>query len=154
MAKEKIGLEDLQLILQKNGLRNDAILKIIKDAQEQLVADKEEKDKEKREIEKKRWVVLVGDPYGALDGVELTGYALQINESESEFDVVKKLNQMAREYNRSKRGRKDPVKSVTEVCEVVPAKMLKEVGIWVKNKEAAFVLSTDNVLENNRKSAE
>ena len=53
MAKEKIGLEDLQLILQKNGLRNDAILKIIKDAQEQLVADKEEKDKEKREIEKK-----------------------------------------------------------------------------------------------------
>ncbi|MCR5183309.1 MAG: hypothetical protein K6B46_01235 [Opitutales bacterium] len=151
MAKEKIGLEDLQLILQKNGLKNDAILKIIKDAQEQLVADKEEKDKEKREVEKKRWVLLVGDPEGVLDDVELTGYALQINESDSEYDVVKKLNQMAREYNRSKRGRKDPVKSVTEVCEVVPAKALKEVGVWVKHREAAFVLTTDNILEQNRK---
>lgn len=151
MAKEKIALEDLQLILQKNGLKNDAIVKIIQDAQETLVADKEEKDKEKREIEKKRWVLLVSDPEGALDGVELTGYALQINESDSEFDVVKKLSLAAREYNRTKRGKKEPVKSVAEVCTAVPAKQLKEVGVWVKNKEAAFVLPTDNVLDHLRK---
>ncbi len=147
----KVDLEILQMILQRNSVDAKITAKIISDIQEELKLEKIENQENRDPIVKKKFVFIACDPEGILDENELTGYVVQIPEDESEFAVLEKISLAAYEFNRTKKGRRNPVKSISEACEFVPAKFFKDQKIWVKNKEAAFLLPTDNEIASEKK---
>lgn len=141
----KIDLDMLQVVLQRNSVDARLTAQIIADLQEELKIEKmEEAEREPRT--KKKYVFVVSDPEGVLDGRELVGWVVQIPEDQSEFSVEERIFAATYEYNRSKKGRRDPARTVGEACERVPAKMFRAQQIWVKNKEAAYLLPTSNEL--------
>lgn len=141
----KIDLDMLQVVLQRNSVDARLTAQIIADLQEELKIEKmEEAEREPRT--KKKYVFVASDPEGVLDGRELVGWVVQIPEDQSEFSVEERIFAATYEYNRSKKGRRDPARTVGEACERVPAKMFREQQIWVKNKEAAYLLPTSNEL--------
>ncbi|MGF0069723.1 hypothetical protein [Candidatus Spyradosoma sp. SGI.093] len=142
----KVDLDILQLVLTRNKVDARMTAKIISEIQEEIKLEQLENKENKVPAAKKKFVFVACDPEGALDGVELTGYVVQIPEEDSEFTATEKIIVAAYEYNRTRKGRRNPVKSISEACEFVPAKFFKDQNVWVKNKEAAFLLPTDNVI--------
>lgn len=141
----KVDLETLQFVLERNAVDARLTAQILSDIQEQIKLEKMDAE-EKTPAVKKKYVFVASDPEGVLDGKELVGWVVQIPEDQSEFSVEEKIFVAAAEYNRSKKGRRDPAKTVGEACERVPAKLFREQQLWVKNKEAAFLLASSNAL--------
>jgi len=141
----KVDLDTLQIILERNEVDARLTAQIISDIQERIKLDKMEAE-EKEPPMKKKYVFVASDPEGVLAGKELVGWVVQIPDDQSEFTVEEKIFMAAAEYNRSKKGRRDPAKTVGEACVRVPAKLFREQQLWVKNKEAAYLLPTSNVL--------
>lgn len=142
----KVDLDILQLVLTRNNVDARMTAKIISEIQEEIKLEQMENKENKVPAAKKKYVFIACDPNGVLEDQELTGYVVQIPEDESEFTATEKITVAAYEYNRTKKGRRNPVKTIAEACEFVPAKFLKDQNVWVKNKEAAFLLPTDNVI--------
>lgn len=141
----KIDLDLLQFVLERNSVDARLTAQILSDIQEQMKIEKMEAE-EKDPPTKKKYVFVASDPEGVLEGKELVGWVVQIPEDQSEFSVEERIFAATYEYNRSKKGRRDPAKTVGEACERVPAKLFREQKIWVKNKEAAYLLPTANIL--------
>lgn len=141
----KIDLDLLQFVLEKNSVDARLTAQILSDIQEQIKLEKMEEEAREPAV-KKKYVFVASDPDGVLDGRELVGWVVQIPDDQSEFTVEERIFAATYEYNRSKKGRRDPAKTVGEACERVPAKLFRAQQIWVKNKEAAYLLPTRNAL--------
>lgn len=141
----KIDLEILQMVLERNAVDARLTARILSDLQEEIRLEKLEAEEREPPV-KKKYVFLASDPEGVLDGKELVGWVVQIPADQSEYTVEERIFDAACEYNRSKKGRRDPAKTLGEACERVPAKIFRERKIWVKNKEAAYLLATSNAL--------
>lgn len=139
----KVDLELVKMVLTRNEVETRLVADIIKEIQQESAA---ETDEEKEPVVKKQYVVVVYDPEGELEGMELTGSIVQIPEDESVYTAVERLHRAGYEFNTTKKGRRMPVKTVGEVCEHVPARIAKEQKIWIKHKEPCFLLRTDGVL--------
>ena len=143
----KIDLDLLQMVLQRNSVDARLTAQILSDLQEQIKIEKmEEAARDREPRTKKKYVFVASDPEGVLAGRELVGWVVQIPEDQSEFSVEERIFAATYEYNRSKKGRRDPARTVGEACERVPAKTFREHQIWVSNKEAAYLLPTENVI--------
>lgn len=119
----------------------DEIMKEIRIAVEKAAAEAEEL-KEPRE--KKQYVILLA-PSSEDEVSELPeiGWVAQVVESDSPALAYPKIVAAARAYNLSRSGRKHPVKSFGEACEVVPARFLSDAGVWVKTKLPVQLLALD-----------
>ena len=138
----KVDLELLKLILQRNSIEVRKIAQILDDInKEQEIADE---DADKEPPVKKQFVTILSDPEGYLESKEFTGWVVQIPEEDSPYTATERLIRAAYEYNTTKKGRRMPVQELGEVCEFVPAKILKEQKIWVKTKEPIFIHRTNN----------
>lgn len=146
----KVDLDLLQYVLERNSVDARVSAQIISDIQEQIKLEKMEAE-EKEPPVKKKYVFVASDPEGVLEGKELVGWVVQIPEDQSEFSVEERIFAATYEYNRSKKGRRAPARTLGEACERVPAKLFREQKIWVKNKEAAYLLATANVLPTDSK---
>lgn len=145
----KVDLDLLQFVLERNSVDARLTAQIISDIQEQIKIEKMEAE-EKEPPVKKKYVFVASDPDGVLDGKELVGWVVQIPEDQSEFSVEERILAATYEYNRSKKGRRAPAHTIGEACERVPAKLFREQKIWVKNKEAAYLLPTLNALPSDK----
>ena len=139
MAK-KVDLDLVKAVLQRNDLDVRLVAQILEDIQIEVNAAVEEE--EKKPPVKKQYVMVVNDPKGVLEGKELTGWVVQIPEEDSPFVAEERLFRSAYEYNTTPKGRRLPVKTIAEVCEFVPNRVMKEQSVWVRNKEPVYVLRT------------
>ena len=146
----KVDLDIIQMVLDRNSVDARITARIISDLQEELKLEKMEKEQTEPTV-KKKFVFVACDPAGVLEDKELTGYVVQIPEDQSEWTATEKITIAAYEYNRTRKGKRNPVKSISEACEFVPAKFFKDQQIWVKNKEAAFIAPTDNVIASEKR---
>lgn len=142
--------QDLDIIeqaLNSNAIDVNTKVKIFDKIEELIRIAKEEAKADKTERSKKKFLFVACDHDGVLEGKELTGYVVQIPEDESEFSVEERIAKAAYEYNRTRKGQRNPVKTIAEACEFVPARIFKDQDVWVKNKEAAFLLPTNGLLD-------
>ena len=95
--------------------------------------------------EKKQFVVILNDPYGKLEetGFEFSGWVVQIPEDDDPHSALEKLHCAAHDFNQTPKGRRMPIKTITEACEFGSAKLFKERKIWVRTKEPVLVLPTN-----------
>ena len=137
----KVDLELVKMVLQRNELDVRIVSQIIEDINAEVQA---EQDEEKPPPVKKQFVILVSDPNGELEGKDLTGWIMQIPEDDSPHSTEERLVRSAYEFNLTPKGRRLPVKQISEVCEHVSPRILKEQKVWVKTKEPVYVLRTGN----------
>lgn len=145
----KVDIDILKRVLQQNKIDVRTVARIMEEINQEQDAVSE--DNEKEPPVKKQYVTILSDPEGVLEGKEFTGWIVQIPEDESVYTATEKLIRAGYEYNVTKKGRRLPVEQIGEVCEHVPAKILKEQKVWVKTKEAVFILRTDNIIPRERK---
>lgn len=137
----KVDLELVKMILQRNELDVRTVSQIIEDINAEVQAAT---DEEKPPPVKKQFVILVSDPKGELEGKDFTGWVVQVPEDDSPHTAEERLVRAAYEFNLTPKGRRLPVKQISEVCEHVSGRILKELQVWVKTKEPVYVVRTSN----------
>lgn len=154
---KKVEVELIKMILKRRKEPVDPsnerdVNALIQEIQNEAAALEEGAD-EKEKKAKQQFVVVVYDPEGELEGKEFTGSVVQIPEDESVYTAIERLQRAGYEFNTTKKGRRMPVKTIGEICEHVPAKVLKEQKIAVKTKEPVFLLRTDGILPMEKSAA-
>lgn len=130
------------MVLQRNEVEVRKAAQIIEDITS--VLKEEEMNKEMKMNIKKQFCLLVSDPENLLEGKDLTGWVLQIPEDDSPSLLLDRLHKSAYDFNATPKGRRMPVQTIAEACEVVPPKISKEHLVWIKTKEPVLVVTTNN----------
>ena len=114
---------------------------------EETPADDQSPDSEGEDLPKikQQYVIVISDPKKTITE-ELTGWVVQIPDSESVLTVTDRIKKAAYNYNASKKGQKYPIKTIGEAIESIGSKFFKPYDLKVKTKEAVFVVATDNIL--------
>jgi len=148
----KIDLDLVKAILQRSDLDARKVAEIM----EELVVEAKNKevDPDKEPTVKKQFVVIVNDPYGKIaeTGFEYQGWVVQIPEDDSPVEALERLHKGVYDFNITPKGRRMPIKSISEACEFGSAKLYKEHKIWVKTKEPVLIVRTNGKVP--RESAE
>ena len=92
----------------------------------------------------KKWVILITKE--SLDEKEPVGFVLQIPEQLPAKEIGPRLRETADEYNGTKKGRKNPVRSIGELFQYLGPKYFIAGRLWKKTKEAAEVVILSNRL--------
>lgn len=137
----KADLELVKVVVQRNGIDARTTARIIEEINQEL---QQMVDEEKPPTPKKQFVVLVSDPEGKVEELGLAGWVVQIPEDLDPRSAIDSLVRSAYEFNVTPKGRRLPVKSISEACEFIPAKILKEQNVWVKTKEPIQLVATIN----------
>ena len=137
----KVDTELIKLILQRNEIDIRTVARIMDDIEIEL---RNQVDEDRPPPIKKQWCILISDPKGEMQGTDHTGWVIQIPEDDSPATTQDRIINAAYDYNVSPRGRKIPVQTIGETCEVVPARFFKEQGAWIKTKVPVLMLTTDN----------
>ena len=137
----KVDTELVKMILQRNELDIRVVSRIMDDIEIEMKNIVEE---ERPPPVKKQWCILISDPQGNLQGKDYTGWVVQIPEEDSPATVQERIIKAAYDYNVTPKGRRIPVQTIGEACEVVQARIFKEHNTWIKTKEPVLMLTTDN----------
>lgn len=138
----KVDIDIVKMVLTRNEVDVRKVAQIIEDIQVEVNAQIDDEDKPPPV--KKQFVMMVSDPQGHLEGKDLTGWVLQIPEEDSPYTAEERLCRGAYDYNATKKGSRNPVKTIGEACEYVTTRFFKEHNVWVKNKEPVLVVRTTN----------
>ncbi|MFU8847934.1 MAG: hypothetical protein ACNA77_04360 [Opitutales bacterium] len=139
----KIDVETLKFILQRNETDIRKINDILHDIEMELQAEEEEKANRPPAV-KKQFSIVLADSEGLLAEKDLIGWVVQIPEDDSVTATPERIIRAAYEFNTTPKGRRMPVQTIGEACEVVSPKFFKEQNIWVKTKIPVLAVATDN----------
>jgi hypothetical protein len=126
----KAELELVKLVLHRNVPDVRQVAQILEDLHQELASLV---DEDKAPAVKKQYVVLLSQ------GGHVA-WVVQIDESEIPDSAEGKTIAAAREFNATPKGRRLALKTIAEVMEHVPARMMKEHGVWVRTKEPVAVV--------------
>jgi len=138
----KVEINKVAEVIKKNDVSPAVLRRILEELN--LAAQSEGGDGETAPPVKKQFVILVSDPDGKLPKHDFVGWVLQIPENESVATTQERIFRGSYDFNASKKGRLQPVKTVGEALENVATKYFKEAELWVKTKTPVLVLKTDN----------
>lgn len=139
----KIDVETLKFILQRNETDIRKINEIMQEIDMELKAEEEERANRPPAV-KKQFSIIVSDPEGDLADKDFTGWVVQIPEDDSVTVGPERIIKAAYEFNTTPKGRRMPIETIGEACEIVTAKFFKEQNIWIKNKVPVLVVGTPN----------
>lgn len=143
--KVEIGI--VEAALKKHDIEPPIVAEILSDLKS------ETEETEKAPPIKKQYVIVISDPQNRVpEG--LVGWAVQIEEGKHVSKALETLYDCAALYNNTPKGHRLPVDSVGLAMEVLPPKITKEAGLWIKTREPVYVVTTDNVLKPGGISAE
>lgn len=139
----KADLELVKMVMQRNDLDIKTVAQIIEDINQELSA--QDANEDKPPAIKKEFVIVLSDPDGKLkDSGDIIGWVVQIPEGDSPALALERLWKSAYAFNQSPKGRRMPVQTVGECCEVVSTRFTKEERIWVKTKTPVLAVLSDN----------
>jgi hypothetical protein len=139
----KVDIELVRKVLQRNELDYEVIAQVLGDLEMEISVDEDGEVTALPPV-KKQFVILVSDPDRKFGEELFTGWVLQIPEDQSPLEINAQLIRAAYEFNRTKKGAREPAKTITDVCEIVPQKHLRAQSVWVKTKEPVLLIRTDN----------
>ena len=143
----KIDLEVVKRILKRADLEGSVMNEILGELQSAVEDATSDADEPKAAPEKKQFIIVVADNDGLLKDKELVGWVVQLPEEDDMTSVSEKLLKTAKAFNLSKKGRKQPVETLGELCEYVPARIFKEQKLSLKTKTPVLVVPMANALE-------
>lgn len=109
--------------------------------------EKAERDANKGPKQKFQHVILVSDPNKVIPaGTELVGWVTKIKEEDDAGGILDRIFRAVRSFNLTKKGKKNPAKTVGEGLDGVTRKFFKEEGIQILTKEPVRIIFTDNAI--------
>ena len=141
----KIDLDIVKRVLEQNNTDIQKLTAISDDLKLQIQIEEEERAKRPPPV-KKQFVVLLADADGTLAEKDITGWILQIPEDDSPAVTSERIIRATYNYNATPKGRRLPVKTIGEACEVVGPKFMKEENVWVKTKTPILAVATPNTI--------
>ncbi|BET67096.1 hypothetical protein ASA1KI_20140 [Opitutales bacterium ASA1] len=144
MAKVEIDL--VAEVLKENELDPAIVERIVREITKAAEKAADEAAADREPPAKKQWVIVLSDPHGELPDTDMVGWVVQIPENVSPATATERIIKAAHHYNTTRRGRKQPAKSIAEACEVVGAKFFKDEHVAIKTKLPVTALTTDNVV--------
>lgn len=142
----KVDVDTVTAILQENQLPPDLVRTILRQINEEIRKEQEDAAKTREPRAKNQFVILLSDPRGILPEEDFVGWVLQLPEDHSPGVALERVAKAADLHNTSPKGRKHPVKTLGEACEVVSPKFQKENLVSIKTRLPVTVLRTDNSL--------
>jgi hypothetical protein len=142
----KVDIALVAEALKNNNVEPETMHQILHEISEEARKEAEAAADQKEPSVKKQFVIILSDPQGKVPVDDLVGWVAQIPEMDSPSTVTERIIKSAYEFNTSRKGRKNPVKSFGEACEVVGTKFLKEQHVAVKTKLPVTIVRTDNQL--------
>lgn len=144
----KIDIGEVPPVLQALKVDNTIVGEAIAALEKVIKELKDSKDsKDKRKNDKNEHVIILSDPEGKLDGLELTGWVTVVKEGTDVGTVVEKIVAGIREFNGTKRGQKNPILTIGEGIAHVTRKFFTNQKVQVKTKEPVRVILTNNRLQ-------
>lgn len=138
----KVDVDLVKHVLQRAELDIRMVSSIIEDIEKEMKILKEENPPVPKM--KKQFTLIVSDPEGHLPKEDFSGWIAQIPEDDSPATTIERIWKAAYDFNQTPKGRRMPVQSIGEACEVIPSRIFKEYDVWVKTKEPLLVVRTDN----------
>jgi len=139
----KIDVESVRTILARNEPDIRKVNEIMQDIQMQIQAEEEERANRPPPV-KKQFSIVLSDPEGELADKDIVGWVVQIPEEDSPTAAPERIIRAAYEFNTTPKGRRLPVQTIGEACEIVTAKLFKEQNVWVKTKVPVLALGVPN----------
>jgi hypothetical protein len=138
----KIDVNKVAEILKRNHIDPAVLRRVVEEMNLAVQPDPGEGDQPPPV--KRQYAILVSDPDGTMPKGDLTGWVLQIPESESPASTQERILKGAYDYNASKKGGLNPARTVGDALEGVPGRYFRDAELWVKTKTPVVVLRTDN----------
>lgn len=136
-----MNIDDLTEILRQNGVAAATITQIITDLK-QAAEDNKGAAGPKA---KNKFVVLLNSPTNELTNAQ--AWVVQVPEETPATDIMGKLAEAAREFNaNTRKGKKNPVRTLADAALTVKRKFLKAVGVNVKTKLPVETVVTNGTL--------
>lgn len=128
-----LKIEDIEKTLRDNLIAPNIIIKIVNDLEAAEEANKPERDDTPKA--KNRFVVVSNDKDSA--------WVVQVKEDFDDATIESKLKAATKTFNATKKGRKHPISSWTELFAALPRKLTKDVSvdIHIKSKDLVRVIT-------------
>lgn len=140
----KISIEQLQDVLTESKIPAPKQEEILEHIQDLIKKEKEEKDSNKIPRQKSQLGVILIDELGEIKTDNVAALIYEIPASSNHDDVFSNLRKSITEFNNTKKGQKQPVKSVTDAFLTIKPKILKQNGLKKKVKEIVRCLISNN----------
>lgn len=136
-------LDDVKQVLKEKEIDPKVSSEII----DELIRIQEEAKELREKNTKNQFVILTTGlpPSNKIDECFMS--IIQIPEDASPTSVIENIKDGCREYNNTKKGTKNPVKTLGEALEIPPRKYFKNRKINIKTKEPVFIIETPNDLD-------
>jgi hypothetical protein len=142
--------ETLELVretLAAEHVSEDIIKKTL--ATIQTVA-KEIKTEEKAERTERPRKEYCGVIFETTDSSVFKGHIFQLDSGVESHTIIDKIKTVANDYGNSKKGRKNPAKTILDAIELPANKFFKSLGINRKSRETFYVMKSDNKLTSDK----
>jgi hypothetical protein len=140
----KVSIEEVNLVLNETALSETEKLKVIQKLEQVIREEKE--NKEPREKSKNQFI-------GITTGNDVNSAPVWIIQAKGEMDhteVVPLITAAVKDFNQTKKGSKQPIKTIAEAFEHCKKKLMTERGISPKTKEPIIIVKTVNEINFNR----
>ncbi len=146
----KFNTEEIQSILSKQVKSPDVIDSVMKELEKLAEEKQEEKSENKLPKAKNSFAIVLLAETGELKDKVSTGYVVTYKDGQDSGTILTKLSEACRAQNESKRGKKNPITSITDAFAALKRKFVKQVdggvGLNVKTKESVRVILSTNKL--------
>jgi len=136
----KISIEEIESVLSETNLSVAEKQEIIQKLER--IVQEEKDNKEPTTKAKKPFIGITTG--GNINDAPL--YIVQIKDDLNHEEIIPKIIEAVKEFNETKKGRKNPIKTLGEAMEHCKRKLFTSRGISVKTKEAIIIVKTDNNL--------
>lgn len=145
----KVDIEDVQLALSQYGVDQTVARKIVDDVRQ--AAEDAKGDAAPGKKTKYKHLIVASDPEGKYPNLaEIPMWVFKVPSEENHTDVMPRFFKGVYDFNaKSRKGRKNPIRSVADGIQSVGSKHFKPNKTPVLTKEPVIILVTDNKIPTN-----
>ena len=146
----KYSLEEVLEVLAAQVKNTDTVDAVAKELEKLAEEKKEEKEESKLPKARNQFAIVLMDETGELKDKVSTGYVVTYKDGQDNGAILAKLSEACRAQNESKRGKKNPITSISDAFAALKRKFVKQVdaglGLNVKTKEPVRAILSNNKL--------
>lgn len=155
----KLSLEEIQEVLSKKVKDTQVINSILKDLEQVMQERKEELEEVKVPKRKSEFAIIMIDEsrefkdfdltHDVAERKSMTGYVVKYKEGDDAGAILSKLSDASRAFNETRKGKKSPITSITEIFAFLKPKFLKLTGagkLVIQTKEPVRIIISNNKL--------
>jgi hypothetical protein len=144
----KFSIEELTEVLASKVKSPDVVDAVVKELEKLGEEKKEERAETKVPAKKNAFAIIILDEAGEFKDKSLTGYVIKYKDGDDSGAILAKMSEGCRAFNDTKKGKKQPILSISEAFSSLKNKFLKLVGAGLipQTKEPVRVIFSNNKL--------